>query len=184
MADTLDYLLSIDAITGSTACAYRAAAMAAGAAAVRDGYDRTHGGIYESNGSKAKVWWVQAEAMLGAWKLHQYYGDNAGASAGGNSSDASGPPSYLKVLADTARFLKQHQTDGASGEQFWQVRVVVGNCKDGARGSLLNLFCDSGAWMSGQVAVESDQHIGVGVPHWSRAVLLLSMSMQPIFVRV
>jgi hypothetical protein len=121
VADTLDYLTSIGAIDSSTANTYRAAAMASGAAAVRDGIDKTHGGVYESNGSKAKIWWIQNEGMLGAWKLYQYFGGNVGSQGGGNSSEESGQTDYLKVLADTARFLRQHQADSVYGEQYWQV---------------------------------------------------------------
>lgn len=127
MADTLDYLESISAIDPDLAKRYRATVMSIGAAAVRDGYDNKHGGIYESGSptagpeSKAKVWWIQAESMLSLWKLHQYYQgqtDNTRVPAAG--------PSYLQALARTARFVKEHLTDTAGGgEQYWQVSIHV-----------------------------------------------------------
>lgn len=67
--DTLDYLLSIKAISAAKADGYRATVMSIGAAAVRDGFDPEHGGIYESGSptggpsSKVKVWWVQVRAV-------------------------------------------------------------------------------------------------------------------------
>jgi len=109
--------------------------MSIGAAAVRDGYDVQHGGVFESGlpttgpQSKIKVWWVQAEAMLALWKLHQYYNQPEPASSGSTAQAAGhgGPtgsaPNYLDVLAHTVSFVREHQTDAAGGgEQFWQVR--------------------------------------------------------------
>jgi hypothetical protein len=79
-----------------------------------------------------KVWWVQAESMLALWKLHQYYGLGEGAAgpaaAGqGSRADAAagGRLRYLRVLAKTAAFVREHSTDTAGGgEMFWQVRMV------------------------------------------------------------
>jgi hypothetical protein len=119
--DTLDYLHSINAINNELAASYRTAAISVGEAAVRDGYDHKHGGIFQ-NGSASdghvntdKVWWVQAEAMQALWKLHQHHEEISSGSSG----------MYLQMLADTVRFMKEHVTDTQGpGEQFWQVRAV------------------------------------------------------------
>lgn len=139
VADTLDYLDSIAAISPEVSQEYRATAMSIGAAAVRDGYDMQHGGVYESGSpttgpqSKIKVWWVQAEAMLALWKLHQYYDQPEQGGAGSTSQgdglggSSGSAPSYLEVLAHTVSFVREHQTDAAGGgEQFWQVRCLHG----------------------------------------------------------
>ncbi len=59
MADTVDYLTSIKAIRPALAKQYRQTVMSIGAAAVRDGFDKQHGGIYESGlpsvGPQSKV---------------------------------------------------------------------------------------------------------------------------------
>jgi len=127
VADTLDYLQSIGALDSSTASTYRNNIMNIGAAAVRDGFDKQHGGVFESGSpagpsSRVKVWWEQAESMLALWKLHSFFGSSAAANATG-SAKSNQPTNYLKLLADTARFVWQYQTDNAvAGEQFWQVR--------------------------------------------------------------
>jgi len=139
VADTVDYLRSIRAISPSLAKQYRQTVMSIGAAAVRDGFDTQHGGIFESGQpslgpqSKVKVWWVQAESMLALWKLHQYYGLGEGATAAapaaavkGSGADAAagGRLRYLRVLAKTAAFVREHSTDAAGGgEMFWQVEA-------------------------------------------------------------
>ncbi|WIA09790.1 hypothetical protein OEZ85_009165 [Tetradesmus obliquus] len=113
VADTLDYLLGIEAIPPATAAAYRAAAMNIGAAAVQQGYDAVHGGVFESGlpgrapNSTAKVWWVQAESMMALWKLWQH----------------SGEVGYLRKLAHSTRFVRQHVLDNVYGEMFWQVEA-------------------------------------------------------------
>jgi hypothetical protein len=84
VADTLNYLQSISAISPQLARQYRATVMSIGAAAARAGFDRVHGGIYEYGSpatgpeSTVKVWWIQAESMLALWKLHQYYSSPSG----------------------------------------------------------------------------------------------------------
>lgn len=149
VADTLDYLVSILAISKRLVQQYRDTVMSIGAAAVRDGYDSLHGGVYETGlpvtgpQSTLKVWWVQAESMLALWKLHQYYGSSRGAAGNAGAGLAAGevdaewhkPPRpgrggqrYLRVLAKTAKFVRQHVTDEAGGgEQFWQVRYEPSN---------------------------------------------------------
>jgi hypothetical protein len=141
VAVTLDYLLELDAIPADVARRYRATVMSIGAAAIRDGYDAQHGGVYESGSalegptgpgsSLVKVWWIQAESMLALWKLHEYFNIDA-APAASNDDDGSGEADadsvdYLHVLARTVRFVRDHQTDGSgSGEQFWQVSQLDG----------------------------------------------------------
>lgn len=119
--DTLDYLHSINAINDELAASYRTAAISVGEAAVRDGYDHKHGGIFQDGSASGgpvntdKVWWVQAEAMQALWKLHQHHEEISSGSSG----------MYLQMLADTVRFMKEHVTDTQGpGEQFWQVRAV------------------------------------------------------------
>lgn len=136
MGEALDYLLSINATTQQTHNRCTAAAMATAAAAVSEAQDAQHGGFYElrtagGNVSTSKVWWVQADAMLALYKLHRYF-DAAGrntttatAAAAGTAGNGT-KPDYLQLLADTARFVRQHQTDNeVAGEQFWQVRTVA-----------------------------------------------------------
>ena len=93
---------------------------------------------------QVKVWWVQAESMLALWKLHQYYGLGEGAAAAaapaaavkGSGADAAagGRLSYLRALAKTAAFVREHSTDAAGGgEMFWQVRQW-GGLRGGAWG--------------------------------------------------
>lgn len=114
VADTLDYLLSIKAIAPALATGYRATAMSVGAAAVKASYDSQHGGVFEHSQpgtatnvtSKAKIWWVQAESMLGLWKLYKYYDNDK---------------QYLEKLADIVKFVRNHVTDAMYGEQYWQV---------------------------------------------------------------
>jgi hypothetical protein len=137
MSEALDYLLSINATTNATRERCTAAAMATGAAAIDAAHDPIHGGFYElktaaGSVSRAKVWWIQANAMLALWKLHQYYGGVSNSFAEGAVNDRQ---NYLAVLAGTTRFVRQYQTDNeVAGEQFWQVgltpggRVVVATC--------------------------------------------------------
>jgi hypothetical protein len=59
VAETVDYLRSIHAISPALAKQYRQTVMSIGAAAVRDGFDTQHGGIFESGqpslGPQSKV---------------------------------------------------------------------------------------------------------------------------------
>jgi hypothetical protein len=129
-----EYLLSLDP-TSPLVQQYNAectaAALAAGTAAVRQAHDQQYGGFFESFDpkaaanttganttgiSKVKVWWIQNEALLALYKLHK---NQANSTQPGAASTA---PNYLQLLAETARFLRQHQTDNeVAGEQFWQV---------------------------------------------------------------
>lgn len=136
MGEALDYLLSINATIQQTHDRCTAAAMATAAVAVNKAQDAQYGGFYElrtadGNISTSKVWWVQADAMLALYKLHRYFdavGRNtttATAVAAGTAGNAA-RLDYLQLLADTARFVRQYQTDNeVAGEQFWQVRTVA-----------------------------------------------------------
>lgn len=128
ISETLDYLQSISAISSSTASDYRSTVMSIGAKAAREGFDKQHGGVFESPSSTAKIWWVQAESMLGFWKLHQYFGNGASSANDDNTARGRGEkggPSYLQMLTDTAKFVREHQTDNeVAGEQFWQVGII------------------------------------------------------------
>jgi mannobiose 2-epimerase len=72
------------------------------------GYDREHGGFYDSGplGSDAdrrnKTWWVEAEALVSALTMFRLTRD----------------PVYAKVFAETWRFVDEQQTDWKNGEWF------------------------------------------------------------------
>jgi hypothetical protein len=118
MVETLNYLGGVSgALDSTTETQYRRFALHVGAAAVRDGYDRQYGDVFESTWSTAKLWWVQNEAMLGMYVV----GDAAA------FSTVDGREDYLQLVADTARFIRDKQTDTTGpGEQFWQVGAGVG----------------------------------------------------------
>lgn len=143
-----DYLLRLDPtspIVQQSNAECTAAALAAGTAAVCEAHDQQHGGFYElfdprasanTEGanlmgiSRVKVWWIQNEALLALYKLHKFQAKTPrpGASVGQSEAAAAGgaagtQPNYVQLLAETARFLRQHQTDDEiAGEQFWQVK--------------------------------------------------------------
>jgi mannobiose 2-epimerase len=70
------------------------------------GYDKAQGGFYDSGplgqpaDRRAKVWWVQAEALVSALTMFKLTGD----------------PVYARVFLDTWRFVDTTQTDWKSGE--------------------------------------------------------------------
>jgi hypothetical protein len=116
MIETLKYLSGVPgALDSTTDAQYRRFTLDVGAAAVHDGYDRQYGGVFESTSSTAKLWWVQNEAMLGMFVV----GDAAA------FWTLDGRTDYLQLVVDTARFIKNKQTDTTGpGEQFWQVSYV------------------------------------------------------------
>jgi mannose/cellobiose epimerase-like protein (N-acyl-D-glucosamine 2-epimerase family) len=75
------------------------------------GYDREHGGFYDSGplGQDAdrltKTWWVEAEALVSALTMFRLTGDRA----------------YANVFAETWRFVDERQTDWQGGEWFERV---------------------------------------------------------------
>jgi mannose/cellobiose epimerase-like protein (N-acyl-D-glucosamine 2-epimerase family) len=72
------------------------------------GYDREHGGFYDSGplGADAdrrnKTWWVEAEALVSALTMLRMTGD----------------PAYAKVFTETWRFVDEKQTDAQNGEWY------------------------------------------------------------------
>jgi hypothetical protein len=114
VADTLDYLLAKRAIDPAAAARYRTTAMDIGAAAVQQGYDAVHGGVFESGlpgqapSSTLKVWWVQMESVMALYKLYEHSRDS----------------SYLRKLAQSTRFVREHGLDSSYGEMYWQVGAV------------------------------------------------------------
>jgi mannose/cellobiose epimerase-like protein (N-acyl-D-glucosamine 2-epimerase family) len=115
--DAVQHFAAVGALTAPLAARYEAAARAMAAAALRDGFDTQHGGVFESGtphggaASRVKVWWVQAESMLALWQLYAH----------------GGSPLRLKQLARTAAFIRTYLDDsqkpGAPGEQVWQVEA-------------------------------------------------------------
>ena len=110
--ETLDVLLAAKAISAKLAAQYQNAMLNLGAKAVDYGYDKKHGGFFDTGLpgkypiSDAKVWWTQAEGSVGLWNLYMRGGKN---------------PMYLKMLGDTVNFIKKFLHDSRNGEQYWQV---------------------------------------------------------------
>ena len=75
------------------------------------GYDRDHGGFYDSGQFHAaadkrdKVWWVQAEAIVSALYMHRLTGDEK----------------YMPVFEKTLGFIEENLVDWDSGEWHWAV---------------------------------------------------------------
>jgi mannose/cellobiose epimerase-like protein (N-acyl-D-glucosamine 2-epimerase family) len=74
--------------------------------ALRHGYDETAGGFFEGGvpgkpaDRRAKIWWVQAEALVSALAMYELTRE----------------PRYVDVFARTWEFVNTKQTDWASGE--------------------------------------------------------------------
>ena len=72
----------------------------------RHGYDESAGGFFESGvpgkpaDRRAKIWWVQAEALVSALTMFELTRD----------------PRYMDVFTRTWEFVNTRQTDWASGE--------------------------------------------------------------------
>ena len=79
--------------------------------ALRYGYDEAAGGFFESGppgkpaDRRAKIWWVEAEALVSALTMF----------------DLTGEPRYADVFARTWQFVDSRQTDWTSGEWFEQI---------------------------------------------------------------
>jgi mannobiose 2-epimerase len=75
------------------------------------GYDDEQGGFYHSGPAerpaedRAKIWWVQAEALLSALRMYEMFGDEK----------------YLRVFSQTLAFVNEKQTDWDVGEWHWRV---------------------------------------------------------------
>ena len=80
--------------------------------AARTGYDAAKGGYFEEGppgGAPAKldkVWWAQAEALLGLWRAYELTGD----------------VTLLDRLDGTLRFVETALADPVDGEWFWSLR--------------------------------------------------------------
>ena len=75
------------------------------------GFDREKGGCYEEGlaGDKVtktnKIWWAQAEALLGLFKLYQWTAD----------------VSYLQQISLTLDWIEKYQRKADVGEWYWEV---------------------------------------------------------------
>lgn len=73
------------------------------------GFDAEHGGFFEEGAvgaapdERLKVWWVQAEALPGLWRLYRLTGE----------------PRHLERLERTLTFIERHQRDAEFGEWYW-----------------------------------------------------------------
>lgn len=102
--DALEALALEDADVG--AIAFRL-----GVSSAEQGYDAEQGGYYEEGvpgaapTKRAKIWWVQAEAIAGLWWLHRRSGD----------------PSFLARLEGTLDWIETRQRDPEYGEWYWGI---------------------------------------------------------------
>jgi cellobiose epimerase len=82
-----------------------------GSNAARLGFDPKLGGFFEEgipNGPATKlekIWWIQAEAIAGLYRLYQYKRD----------------PKLLDKLEQTIAFVEKYQRDPNQGEWYWSV---------------------------------------------------------------
>lgn len=87
----------------------RAVAGKMAARVLAHGLDTKYGGVYNENGAESpldtdKVWWVQAEAMVGF----------------ANAYELTGKRDYLDAAAEIWRFIGAHIIDKQYGEWVWQ----------------------------------------------------------------
>jgi mannobiose 2-epimerase len=88
------------------------------------GYDEAAGGFYNWGGlleparDRSKVWWVQAEALVSALRMHRMTGN----------------PSYLDVFEKTWKFVRENQIDWERGE--WYETVTPSGRKRGEKGGV------------------------------------------------
>ena len=81
--------------------------------AINQGFDLVHGGFYEegiAGGTVTKtnkVWWAQAEALLGLWKLYQWTDDDK----------------FLRRIAATLDWIETFQRKKDIGEWYWEVKA-------------------------------------------------------------
>jgi mannobiose 2-epimerase len=77
------------------------------------GFDPEHGGLFEEGPVGAapdktlKVWWVQAEALTGLWRLYRLTGERR----------------HIDRLERTLTFIEQHQLDPEYGELYWDTNA-------------------------------------------------------------
>jgi mannobiose 2-epimerase len=88
------------------------------------GYDEKNGGLFESGGfnqpavSRAKSWWVQAEAIVSALYMYKYTKD----------------PKYIEVFGRTYDFIEKYQVDWKTGE--WHPTVSRDNQPSGDKAGI------------------------------------------------
>jgi mannobiose 2-epimerase len=102
---------ALEALAQRNDAALAPAAVSMGANAARGGFDVKNGGFFEEGvpgGAPTKlekIWWVQAEALPGLFRLYQ----------------ATGEPSYLDMLEKTLTFIERFQSDPEYGGWYWGV---------------------------------------------------------------
>jgi mannobiose 2-epimerase len=102
---------ALDALGLSEDVALATAAVTMGANSARAGFDATNGGFFEEGlaggapNKLEKIWWVQAEALPGLFRLYQRTGD----------------ASYLEQLERTLSFIERYQSDAEFGGWYWGV---------------------------------------------------------------
>lgn len=96
--------------------------------AIAEGYDNQNGGLFDSGvpgGSvtnDAKVWWVQAETLLGLYTLYEY------------TSDAT----YLDKIEETLEFIESDHL-AVNGEWAWYANDMNRNIADEWKASYHNM---------------------------------------------
>jgi len=106
------------------------------------GFDSKDGGFFESGplgapaGRKTKIWWVQAEALVGALAMYKLTRD----------------PRYYAVFEQTWRFVNQRQTDWEHGE--WHANLTP---EGEPRGDKANLW--KGPYHNGRAMIECIAHL-------------------------
>ena len=102
---------SLDALQRSGDARVTSALIRLGAHAATAGWDQDHGGYFEEGALSGtptrldKVWWVQAEAMAGLWRLFELTAD----------------PEYVARLEQTVSFVEDHMRDAEYGEWYGQL---------------------------------------------------------------
>lgn len=102
---------ALDALGLADDAALSGAAVRMGATSARAGFDATNGGFFEEGlaggapNKLEKIWWVQAEALPGLFRLYQRTGD----------------ASYLDKLERTLSFIERFQSDAEFGGWYWGV---------------------------------------------------------------
>jgi len=102
---------ALDALGLAGDAALTQAASTMGANAARAGFDSVNGGFFEEGlvgaepHKREKIWWVQAEALPGLFRLYRLTGDSG----------------YLDQLERTLSFIERFQSDAEYGGWYWGV---------------------------------------------------------------
>ncbi len=102
---------ALDALERSSDAEFTAIALQLGRGALDAGYDATRGGLFEEGPLKGpatkreKIWWIQAEALPGLYRLYALSRD----------------PSLLDRLEQTLSFIENYQRDAEHGEWYWGI---------------------------------------------------------------